>query len=222
MSGYPLQKLSYTTQAPPPKLSIISWSHAPIWQVRVWTQEPADLSPLNITASWRTLEVGTVVLHFISQLPCQVKILSASGGEQSDSHRHTDPKRACQTSGGPRQRCSQYLRSLTPNQTSFIILYIQSLCASNSSPENFAKSCWIPLPKIGVCAKRLGKEGGETGRETRRSEAGCGRREATSAFCSIDSRAQVLLAAGHSRSSRCTWLPRKGAGRRRMREKIAM
>lgn len=49
--------------------------------------------------------------------------------------------------------------------------------------------------------------------EMRRAEAGCGHREATSAFCSLEIRAQVLLA-GHSRSSRCTWLPRKEAGRR--------
>lgn len=80
---------------------------------------------------------------------------------------HIEPSTAFQRSGESRQIWGQWFRYLIPNQISLIIIHIQSLCALIPSPENFAKNCQIPLPKIGVWAKRRETEGGETVGEMR-------------------------------------------------------
>lgn len=170
-----------------------------------------DVSHLNITASWRSPGTGDCGPSFHLTIAFKLRF------SQHLEVTHLDPRTACQRSGGSRQRWAQCFRYLIPHQISFVTIHFQSLCALNPSPENLAKNSQVPLPKPGVWAKRREMEGGETVGEMKGAGARCGHREATSAFCSLAIRVQVLLA-GRSRSARCTWLPRKGAGKRMRRK----
>lgn len=97
-----------------------------------------------------------MVLHFLSQLPCQVEILSASGGEQSDSHRPHRPQKSLPDIGRPKTemqsvpqisdpKSDQLYYSVHPKPLCFEFL-TRELCQEllNSSPQDrgLRKEAW--------------------------------------------------------------------------------